>query len=108
MLPQHLRLRSSADFASVMKRGRKVLRPTLVLYALPSDRHRFGVVVGKTVGGAVQRNRVKRQLRHGAASLMSQVSPMSVVVRALPGAAESGVAKDLESAWEQAVRQVTS
>jgi len=103
MLPQRLRLRRSADFASVIKRGRKVARPTLVLYALPSGESRFGLVVSKKVGGAVERNLVKRRLRHRAYDLIDETRPMDVVVRALPGAARShGLRADLESAWEQA------
>ena len=100
MLPQRLRLRRSADFASVIKRGRKVTRPTLVLYATPSTQSRFGLIVGKRVGGAVERNLVKRRLRHGAYSLINEEKPMDVVVRALPGAAQSHhLCEDLESAW---------
>ena len=103
MLPQRLRLRRSADFASVIKRGRKTARPTLVLYAVPSAEPHFGVVVGKKVGGAVERNLVKRRLRHGAYGLISESQPMDVVVRALPGAAQShDLNTDLESAWRKA------
>ena len=100
MLPQHLRLRRSADFASVIKRGRKVARPTLVLYAATSGQSRFGLIVGKQVGGAVERNLVKRRLRHGAYALIDETKPMDVVVRALNGAAQSkDLCADLESAW---------
>ena len=110
MLPQHLRLRKSADFASVIKQGRKVLRPTLILYARSSEHARFGVIVGKAIGGAVERNRVKRRLRHGAYSLMQYSQPMDVVVRALPGGAATThagqMAQDLASAWTQAAERV--
>jgi len=103
MLPQRYRLRRSADFASVIKRGRKTARPTLVMYATPSDEAHFGVIVGKKVGGAVERNLVKRRLRHGAYGLIDEDKPMDVVVRALRGAAQSrDLCKDLESAWRKA------
>ncbi len=36
---------------------------------------RVGVVAGKTVGGAVQRNRAKRLLRAAMQSLVSSVAP---------------------------------
>jgi len=107
MLPQHLRLRRSADFASVIKRGKKVARPTLVLYAAPSSQNRFGLIVGKKVGGAVERNLVKRRLRHQAYDLVNQEKPMDVVVRALSGAAQShNLRADLESAWESAEKSL--
>ena len=107
MLPQRLRLRRSADFASVIKRGRKVARPTLVLYAKMSGQPRFGLVVGKKVGGAVERNLVKRRLRHGAYDLIDETKPMDVVVRALNGAAESeNLRTDLTSAWNAAEKTI--
>jgi len=108
MLPAHLRLRRSADFASVIKRGRKTARQTLVLYAAPSRDSRFGVVVGKQVGGAVERNLVKRRLRSEAYELIDETKPMDVVVRALRGSAQSPqLRSDLESAWHQAQEALT-
>ena len=108
MLPQHHRLRKSAEFVSVIKGGRRVNRPTLVLYAQPSEVSRCGVIVGKTVGGAVQRNRVKRVLRHGMAQLIDHSNPMDIVVRALPYAANRDIRSDLTTAWEEAVTRLAS
>jgi len=104
MLPQRLRLRKSADFGPVMKHGYRVTRPTLVLYARTSDAARFGLVVGKAVGGAVVRNRVKRQLRHCAYGLIDESRPLDVVVRALApaGGPAASLRHDMESAWNQA------
>ena len=110
MLPQRLRLRKRAEFVAVLRRGRKVIRPTLVLYALSSEQARFGVVVGKRVGPAVTRNRVKRRLRHGASDLLVGSPALDVVVRALPAAGEPGAALlgDLRSAWQDAAGVVGS
>ena len=93
---------------SVMRRGRKVSRPTLILYALASEQARFGLIVSKKVGGAVQRNHIKRQLRHCAGALIDESRPMDVVVRALPTATapEYDMAADVRSAWIQAARAV--
>jgi len=106
MLPQRLRLRKSADFVPVLKGGRKIVRATLIFYSLPSAQARFGVVVGRKIGGAVERNRVKRVLRHSAYPLIDESRPMDVVVRAREGCATalSAVRDDLASAWEQAKR----
>lgn len=61
------RLTRSADFDRVYRRGRSRANRYLVLYAFPRDRDgdepRLGVSVGRKVGGAVERNRVKRLLR---------------------------------------------
>ena len=112
MLPGPQRLRRSADFTSVMRRGCKVSRPTLILYARGAADPRFGLIVGRAVGGAVARNSVKRRLRHQAAQLISggQFQPMDVVVRALPkaGADRRGLAEDLSQAWSKAAEQTAS
>ena len=105
MLPGPLRLRRSRDFSSVMRLGYKVARPTLILYARSAPQHRFGVIVGRNVGGAVTRNLVKRRLRHQAWNLIRTAGPaMDVVVRALPraGAAGPSLVADLVSAWAKA------
>lgn len=79
-----------------MKFGRKVNSEHVVVYikrdeAQPSSR--FGFVVAKTVGGAVQRNLVKRRLRAIARTaitdLNSAADKFDIVVRALPGSASA-------------------
>lgn len=59
------RLASEADFRRVRHEGRSWAHPLLVAHARPTgDRpFRAGFVVGKRVGGAVCRNRVRRRLR---------------------------------------------
>lgn len=63
---------------------------------------RVGFVVGKAVGGAVVRNRVRRRLREIARRRLSLLPPGSLlVVRAKPAAARSGydgLAQQLDSA----------
>ena len=110
MLPQRLRLRRSADFVTIVKRGRKATRPTLVVYAMESARARVGLIVGRGVGGSVERNRVKRRLRHQARSLIDESAPMDVVIRALPpaGAPGADLAGDLADAWQRAGKAVAA
>ena len=59
------RLTGSQRFYAVRREGQGWANRLLVLKAIPnnSDINQFGLVVGKRLGGAVARNRVKRRLR---------------------------------------------
>jgi ribonuclease P protein component len=62
------RLSRSGDFDRVYREGRSHSNRFLVLYAFPRGADapgevRLGISVGRKVGGAVQRNSVKRALR---------------------------------------------
>jgi ribonuclease P protein component len=60
------RLSRSRDFDAVYRQGRSVSSRFLVLYWVPQEEPaepRFGFSVPRAVGGAVERNKIKRQLR---------------------------------------------
>ena len=65
--PKRRRLSRSAEFERVYRQGRSKGNRFLVLYAFPRDNEcdvpRLGLSVGRRVGGAVERSRVKRVLR---------------------------------------------
>ena len=61
------RLSRSGEFERVYREGRSHANRHLVLYAFPRSEQdgepRLGISVGRKLGGAVERNRVKRLLR---------------------------------------------
>jgi ribonuclease P protein component len=65
--PRRRRLSRSAEFERVYRQGRSKGNRFLVLYAFPREEEdagpRLGLSVGRRVGGAVERTRVKRVLR---------------------------------------------
>jgi ribonuclease P protein component len=66
--PKRRRLSRSAEFERVYRQGRSKANRFLVLYAFPREDAeasgpRLGLSVGRRVGGAVDRTRVKRALR---------------------------------------------
>lgn len=113
--PRSGRLSRSADFERVYRQGRSHGNRHLVLYTFPrggDDGPRLGVSVSRKVGGAVQRNRVKRLLREAFQTRADGLpADHDYVVVARPDARElaerdglDGIAESLDELLE-AVRQ---
>jgi ribonuclease P protein component len=73
---RRFRLTRSTDFQRVRRIGKSYAHPLVVFIAAPNnlDQVRVGVVAGRSVGSAVQRNRAKRRLR---ACLEPQINCLS-------------------------------
>jgi len=76
------------DFEATVKHGARVVQPDLVVYrrrGKPASAPKVGLIIGKSVGSAVQRHRVARRLRHIVRGLLAELEPSDqVVIRALP------------------------
>lgn len=71
-MQRRFRLTRSTDFQRVRRSGKSYAHPLVVLIVTSSDHPcpRVGVVVGRSLGGAVRRNRAKRRLRAAMHPLM--------------------------------------
>ncbi len=71
------RLTRSTDFKRVRRLGKSYAHPLIVLIALQNGEQsvHFGVAAGRSLGGAVQRNRAKRLIRAALHPLASELSP---------------------------------
>jgi ribonuclease P protein component len=111
MPPKRRRLSRSGEFDRVYREGSSHATRYLVLYSFPRrdeerEEVRLGVSVNRKVGGAVERNRVKRALREAFWSLCDRLPDRhDFVIVARPeigGLIEregtGGVAKSLEEA----------
>lgn len=105
------RLSRSAEFERVYRQGRSTANRHLVLYTFENAgtaQPRLGLSVSRKVGGAVERNRVKRVLREAFALSEGRLKPgMDVVVVARPSAAELVEREGLEGV-EQALSELIS
>ncbi|HEX4353437.1 MAG TPA: ribonuclease P protein component, partial [Polyangiales bacterium] len=63
LFPRGVRLLRRGEYLRVQQGGKRVHTAHFILLMTQSVGQRLGVTVGKKVGGAVQRNRVKRLVR---------------------------------------------
>jgi ribonuclease P protein component len=111
---QH-RLSRSRDFDTVYRQGRSTASRFLVLYWFPQEEPappRFGFSVPRSVGDAVTRNRIKRQLREiwqARAERVPQGVDYVLIVRpGLPEAVEANGFDWLEQRVDEVVEKVAA
>ena len=76
-MQRKFRLTRSTDFKRVRRSGKSFAHPFVVLLVHGSElqKARVGVTAGRSVGGAVQRNRAKRLLREAMRPLLPGLLP---------------------------------
>jgi ribonuclease P protein component len=95
MMKRRHRLSRSRDFDTVYRHGRSTATRYLVLYSFPredanGDGPRLGLAVSRKLGGAVERNRLKRRLRDAFDSVVDGLpSDHDYVLIARPGLGEA-------------------
>jgi len=93
LLARANRVITPEDFRVVVRRGRRSSSPLAIYYRLETQAGspaRFGFIVSRSVGGAVERNLVRRRMRAVARQLVDAgARSADVVVRALPASAQS-------------------
>ncbi|WP_210479998.1 ribonuclease P protein component [Naasia sp. SYSU D00948] len=92
MLARAHRVVSGADYRRIVRRGRRVSGRATIAYLdklAPGSVPRFGFIVSKALGGAVERNRVRRRLKAACYSVLPDAPARAVVIRALPSAASA-------------------
>lgn len=102
----------SIEFDATVKHGIRMAQPDIVVHfrrATGGDgatAPHVGLVVGKTVGSAVERHRVSRRLRHVARTILDELEQSDrVVIRALPGSRTASSAR-LEQELRRCVRRM--
>lgn len=106
-MKKYQRLVRGADFARVRKQGHSWAHPLLVLSADRNelDCTRFGFIVGRRIGKAVVRNRVKRRLREAVRRHLDEApAGWDMVFLARAPIVEARFA-DIENAVVQALRR---
>ncbi len=104
--PRSVRLLRHADFERVYKQGRRHFAAHMTVFYLPcekSERARVGFTVGKVLGGAVVRNRMKRRLREAVRLHGMIPAAVDIVInpkKSLLTAAFADVQREIRRAFE--------
>ncbi len=106
-LSRRNRLRTSADFAGLSRGTKRIVGPAFQIRHTPGDREqaRLGLAISRRVSRrAVQRNRIKRQVRESFRHHRISLPAMDILVIARQGAAErdnTSLRTELESLFDR-------
>ena len=95
-MQRSFRLTRSEDVKRVRRDGKSYAHPLVVLIVENNDQAhvQVGIAAGKSVGGAVTRNRTKRLLREAMRPLIPNIaSPVNLILIARPSLASASLAE---------------
>jgi ribonuclease P protein component len=100
------RLRRNSDFQHVRQIGKSYASPLMVLAFLRNqlDHSRFGFVVNKHLGKAVQRNKIKRRMREAMRLRRQEIKPGFDLVFIARKPAGQATYQELSQALDQLLR----
>ena len=105
------RMTRSIDFDATVRHGIRMAQRDVVVHFRRGSGHeaaapRVGLVVGKSVGSAVERHRVARRLRHVARTMLGELAESDqLVIRALPSSRTASSAR-LEQELRRCLRRL--
>jgi ribonuclease P protein component len=106
--PRSRRVKFARDFERARKLGRRVVSGSLIANWLPLEAGaplRLGVVTGRKVGGAVERNRARRLMREVFRIHQGEFNrPVDLILIARPSMAGKSF-QDVEKDFLRALRQ---
>lgn len=101
-MKKQFRIRRNEEFSAIMQAKRYVSHPNYVLYAHAAQRpfSRVGISVSKKLGGAVERNRIKRQVRSMMHEITDHHERFDCVIIVRNGYLKTPYAENLEALKE--------
>lgn len=109
-------------YSKAYKKGKKAVAPTIAVYVLPDYKrnalmkanpekkyiNRIGLTVGKKIGGATERNRAKRIIRHAYKNIDTKygVKCGNLIVIVAREAIAGKKTQDIEQEMKKALRRL--